>query len=197
MKRITTRISYVLLMAVAISFAACSKDGTEGPKGEQGDPGAPGPGGPAGPAGPQGDPGTANVIYSGWLDVAFEAVTDDDTGDTLAFTASIEAPKLTQEILSSGEIKVYYNWGSAAEPEVDPLPIFDIYLGGGLSITTTFYVGEIFMISNFDVSTITTANPKVRQFRYILIPGGTTARASKPIDWGNYKEVQAYLGLKD
>ena len=34
-------------------------------------------------------------------------------------------------------------------------------------------------------------------FRYILIPGGTTARTAKIIDWNNYAAVKAYLGLKD
>lgn len=194
MKRITTRISYVLLMAAAISFAACSKDGTEGPKGEQGDQGAPGPGGPAGPQGPQGDPGTANVIYSGWLDVEFEAVVD--AGDTIAFEGSIDVPKLTQEILNTGEIKVYFNGGTAAASAVFPLPMTDLFFGYLLS--TTFYLNEIYMIANFDASTgLDENNQKVQQYRYVIIPGGTTARTSKSIDWNNYKEVQAYLGLKD
>ncbi len=35
------------------------------------------------------------------------------------------------------------------------------------------------------------------QYRYILIPGGTSARMAKSINWNDYKAVQAYLGLKD
>lgn len=196
MKRITTRLSYVLLLFAAVLIASCSKDGETGPQGEQGPPGPNGPAGPAGPEGPQGDPGTANVIYSGWLDVAFTPV-KNDAGDTVAFEAAIDAPKLTNEILSTGEIKVYFNWGTAADLTVDPLPLFDIYLGGGLSITTTFSQGQIYLFSNFDMSTFTDTDGKKWQYRYILIPGGTTARMSKPVNWGNYKEVQAYLGLKD
>jgi len=39
---------------------------------------------------------------------------------------------------------------------------------------------------------------KYRQYRYILIPGSVNARVAKPaVNWNNYKEVQAYLGLKD
>jgi hypothetical protein len=130
------------------------------------------------------------------MDVAFLPEKDPDTGDTLAFTATIAAPKLTKEIVNSGEIKVYFNWGTAAAPEVDPLPLFDIYIGGGLSCTTTFYEGEIFMISNFDLSSRNnTAGVKTFQFRYILIPGGTTARQA--VNWNDYKAVKAYLGLKD
>lgn len=193
MKRITTRISYVLLLAAAVFVSSCSKDGDTGPQGEQG---PPGPAGPGGPGGPQGEPGTANVIYSDWLDVTYDAV-KNEAGDTVAFDAIISAPKLTNEILSTGEIKVYFNWGTAAEMTVDPLPLFDIYLGGGLSITTTFSAEQIYLFSNFDMSTFTDTNGKQFQYRYILIPGGQTARSSKAVNWGNYKEVQAYLGLKD
>jgi hypothetical protein len=42
------------------------------------------------------------------------------------------------------------------------------------------------------------------QFRYIIIPGGTTAlpvsvngMKSNTIDWNDYNQVKAYLGLKD
>ncbi|QEH40942.1 hypothetical protein [Chitinophaga sp. XS-30] len=191
MRRITTRILYVLLMGAMVSIASCGKDGDTGPQGEQG---PPGPTGPPGPGGAQGDPGTANVIYSGWLDVVFEPVTND-AGDTLAFSAVITAPKLTQEILNSGEIKVYINWGTATQSQIDPLPQADPFFG--TYITTTFSLTEIFMLANFDASTFTEDGAKYQQYRYILIPGGTTARTSKSVDWNNYKEVQAYLGLKD
>lgn len=197
MKRIATRIVYVSLMAVAVLFTSCSKDGPAGPAGPSGDQGAPGPGGPAGPAGAAGEPGTANVIYSAWLDVAFTPITNEAGDTVLAYSATIPAPKLTSEILSSGDVKVYFNWGTAAEPEVDPLPLFDIYLGGGFSATTTFYVGEIFVLSNFDISTVTEGTVKNFQFRYVLIPGGTTARMAKGVDWRDYKAVKVYLGIKD
>lgn len=196
MKRIATRIVYVSLVAAAIFISSCSKEGPAGPAGEPGAQGAPGPAGPAGPAGPNGAPGTANVIYSNWLDVTYTPITNE-AGDTVfAYSASITAPKLTADILNSGEVKVYINWETAAAPLVDPLPLRDLYFGE-LSITTTFSVGKIDLLSNGNVGTATENGQKVRQYRYILIPGGTTARKADGVDWNNYKAVQQYLGLKD
>jgi hypothetical protein len=33
------------------------------------------------------------------------------------------------------------------------------------------------------------------QYRYVLIPGGASVRRN--VNWNNYEEVKAYLGLKD
>jgi putative intracellular protease/amidase len=66
----------------------------------------------------------------------------------------------------------------------------------GLSISPLFYLGNIEIYSNGDISTVTQDGVKYQQYRYILIPGGTAARKVQ-IDWKNYKEVQKYLGLKD
>jgi hypothetical protein len=63
-------ITLVLLIVVAVS---CTKEGPEGPmgatgpQGRPGNTGASGTAGTAGATGAQGPPGTANVIYSGWL----------------------------------------------------------------------------------------------------------------------------------
>jgi hypothetical protein len=38
---------------------------------------------------------------------------------------------------------------------------------------------------------------KYQQYRYILIPGGAEARKAAGIDWNDYKQVKAYLHLKD
>src|SRR5215217_3270814 len=69
-----------LSLIVVTFFVACQKGdtGPAGPAGPAGAAGANGANGPQGPAGPQGDPGTANVIYSDWLDVTFEG--SDSTG---------------------------------------------------------------------------------------------------------------------
>ncbi len=47
-------------------------------------------------------PGSANVIYSPWIDVTFNAV------DTF-FEAAIDAPKIVDSIIEKGEVKVYWN----------------------------------------------------------------------------------------
>lgn len=191
------------LMAFALLVAACGKDGDTGPAGPAGPAGPQGPGGAAGPGGPQGEPGTANVIYSEWLDVAFAEDTDVvAVGDTIfTYHAAIDVPKLTAEIVSQGEVKVYWNLGTAADPTVFPLPVANlVHFGIFLNINPLFYLNTIEIGSNVDVSTgLTQGGEKVWQYRYILIPGGTAARkaAGADVDWNNYKSVQKYLNLKD
>ena len=184
----------VSLLAIALLSTQCQK-GDVGPAGPAGPAGA---AGPAGSTGPKGDTGTANVIYSPWLDVTYAPATDPNTGDTLAWTANITATKLTQAIIDRGEIKVYMNWGTQADPNVAPLPIYDVFFFG-LIINPEFSVGGIDLYASLDASTFTDAGQKYLQYRYILIPGSVpSGRLSKPVvDWNNYKEVKAYLNLKD
>src|SRR6478752_3084543 len=93
---------------ISLVFLSCTKDGPTGPAGPAGPNGAAGPSGPSGPAGPA---GTANVIYSEWLDVKYTPVRNQ-AGDTLAYVDTIPAPKLDNAILTSGSVKVYFNWGT-------------------------------------------------------------------------------------
>ena len=191
------------LMAFALLVAACGKDGDAGPAGPPGPAGPQGPGGAAGPGGPQGEPGTANVIYSDWLDVGY----GEDTvvfapGDTLfRFIGVIDAPKITNEILANSDIKVYLNLGTAAQPFVAGLPLSDFSIYGiFLTVTPVFEEGLVSLWSNVNAGTyLNDANQKEWQYRYIIIPGGTAARkaAGADVDWNNYKSVQKYLNLKD
>ena len=183
------------LAAVVLSCGACSKEGDAGPAGETG---APGPVGPAGPAGADG----AGIIYSGWLDVAYDPIVGDydDDGledDTAAYETIIPAEKLTTDILTTGEIKVFINIGTADDPVIYPLPYTDLF--AGYSINPTFAAQEIYLLATNSFQTFTDSEDgkKYQQYRYILIPGGTAARAGKKIDWNNYSEVKAYLKLKD
>ena len=185
-------IPCILFLAITVIIAGCSKDGDTGPAGPAGPAGPTGAAGAAGVPGAQGVPGTANVIYSAWLSVPFIADTFRTTGnvlDTAGFYADIAAPKLDLNMLDKGEIKVYVNFGSAAEPFVFPLP----YIGGnGLYIDVAFSLNTISIYSNGNLTPV--------PIRYFLVPGGTAARPTaggKTVDWNNYKEVQAYLGLKD
>ncbi len=191
MKKLTFQIAAVAFMAAGMLFTSCSKEGPEGPAGPAG---AAGPSGAQGPAGAKGDPGTANVIYSQWLDVTF------DEG-----IAEIEAQELTADILDGGDIKVYWNAGTAAQPLVVPVPcVFpvgflvndpeegqpDIY------IDPYYMVGLITLFSNYDLTTTTGG---ASRFRYILIPGEVQAgrKAAQEVDWNDYNAVKKYLNLKD
>src|SRR5688572_13718665 len=88
------------LVVITFIFTQCQK-GDTGPAGPAGPAGAAGAAGPAGATGPKGDTGTANVIYSPWLDVVYEADTIHNGAviDTLWWLAQITAAKLTQTIL--------------------------------------------------------------------------------------------------
>jgi hypothetical protein len=193
MKRFSNFVLPVMLLSMMIMFVACSKDG---PAGAKGDTGATGPAGGAGPAGPKGDTGVANVMYSPWFDVVFAPV-KNTAGDTLAWDVTVPIPKLTSAILTTGEVKVYLNAGTAAAPAVFPLPLTDLFaLTGVQNINMYFSIGSMYMYATDNASTfLNTSGVKVWQYRYILIPGGRPARSA--VDWNNYASVQQYLGLKD
>ncbi|RFM35638.1 collagen-like triple helix repeat-containing protein [Chitinophaga silvisoli] len=194
MKRIFCSVNAsLLLLAVALCMFSCGKDGKTGPQGD------PGPTGPAGPTGPKGDAGTANVIYSDWLTVAFLPDTihnTDGTIDTIGFYADIDIAKLDATLISTGEMKVYLNLNTPDDPVVTPLPYTNIY--SGWNILATFFTGGVELYANGDAGTWTDGNSKLRwQYRYVLVPGGTEARKAKTVDMSDYKQVKAWLGLKD
>lgn len=182
MKKLTLQSIAALLVAVLISFSSCSKEGPVGPEGPAG------PQGPQGSQGPEGDPGTANVIYSEWIDLTFEDG-----------AAEIPADALTADILNSGDIKAYWNLGDEEDPFIVPIPaVVPISLlvedpaedQPDVFIDPYYAVGSILLSCNYNFS---------GQFRYILIPGGTAARKAGPsvVDWNDYNSVKKYLNLKD
>ncbi|WP_343667423.1 collagen-like protein [Chitinophaga sp.] len=197
MKRIFCSVNAIpFLLAVAFivsSVSSCTKEGKTGPQGETGATG------PAGPAGPKGDDGTANVIYSDWLTVAFLPDTihnTDGTIDTLGYYADIDIPKLDETLISTGEMKVYLNLGSPVDPVVTALPYLNLY--SGWNIMATFFTGGVELYANGDAGTWTDgSNNKRWQYRYVLVPGGTAARKAKTVDMSDYKAVKAWLGLKN
>jgi hypothetical protein len=196
MKRLTQQMLPIMLITMTVLFIACSK---EGPAGAKGDTGAAGPAGPAGPNGPKGDSGVANVTYSAWLDVGYAPDTIH-TGaiiDTIGWFSGINAPKITNDILNRGVVKVFLNANTPAQPAVLPLPLTDLVgLTGVLNIHTIFSLGTVNLYATDNASTFTiTGGIKVWQYRYVIIPGGVAARSA--IDWNNYESVKKYLGIKD
>ncbi|HTI93049.1 MAG TPA: hypothetical protein VL727_20765 [Puia sp.] len=182
-----------IVLASAVLVFSCKK-GDTGPAGPAGPAGA---NGTAGAAGPKGDTGTANVIYSAWTDVAFQPVTTPDTVvqgrlDTLYYVGAIVAPKLTANIISKGQILVYLNAGSAADPFIYPLPYTDI-LFAGLTIQVNYVVDSIYLAANFNASTQTVSGVKVQQYRYVITPGSVPASADKK----DYNSIKNYFKLPD
>jgi hypothetical protein len=188
---------FYLLIAISLFIVSCSKQGPAGPAGPAGPQGPAGSAGAAGAQGAQGNPGTANVIYSNWIDtVKFQG--SDSTG----WFAGISAPQLVDSIINTGEIKVYLNYGSdsADNQFITPLPTVDLFLfGGSVYINPYFSPKFITLASTSDVSSYTSNNFHHFRYRYILIPGGTPAGRNPKgtINWNNYAEVKKYLGLKD
>ncbi|BAV05691.1 hypothetical protein SAMN05421788_108160 [Filimonas lacunae] len=170
MKQILMKAFGLVMIAGALTATSCKK-------------------GDAGPQGEKGDSAIANVYYSDWTDVTFGAT--DAYGE-------IDAPKLTQDVLDKGDIRVYWNFGSKSSPYIQACPS-NLYYNDSTTfiITPEFYVGTIGLQANYLglSSTTNSAGEAVRQFRYILIPGGTKARTS--INWNNYAEVKAALNIKD
>jgi len=177
------------LLAASLLIGACKK-GDPGPQGAKGDKGDSGANGATGATGGKGDPGTANVLYSDWVDLRFSL----DTASGTFFTQINEA-KVTEDLLSKGEIKVFINLGTTAQKVVSPLP----FVSGDAQIMPVYAPGVIEVDANVNASTATNSQTgqKTRQYRYVLIPGGAHVRMDKQINWNNYEEVKTYLGLKD
>jgi hypothetical protein len=133
-----------------------------------------------GDTGPKGDTGNANVVYSGWLDVSYDAVTNQ-AGDTIYyFESTIPAPKLTDSILTKGDVRVFINLGTAAQPEIVPLPYGNLifpYAKRGTIDLQAFVNGA---------DTYTQGGQKFQQYRYVLISGSVPARIAT--DYQSLKE---------
>jgi hypothetical protein len=190
-----------LMLMLVLGITSCTKEGAAGPKGDAGAAGATGATGPQGPAGNPGAPGTpANVYYSPWTDVTYAADTIHigTTVDTVGYAATINAPKLVDSIINKGTIKVYWNVNTAAAPTIVALPYFEngMLFGAPLTVNTAFQSSRILLYANYNISTFTSSNQKVFQYRYILIPGIVTGRTST-VNWDDYSQVKKYLGLKD
>ena len=146
--------------------------------------------------GDKGDTGTANVMYSPWLDVTFKVVKNTN-GDTVAWVGDIPAPKLTRTVLDSGLVKVFWNVGTAAKPFVFPLPFNDVYgLSGVQNLNLYFSVDTINLYSTEDASTYMANGAKANQFRYVIIPGGISTGRSA-VNYNNYDAVKQYFKIPD
>lgn len=186
-------LKWVLVAGIgALSFTSCQKGdtGPEGPAGPAGAPGAPGAQGPQGPA------GTANVFYSTWLNVGMEGIDTSADGNTILYAGAIDAPRVNNAVLNTGTVHTYLNINTQDDPVVisfptqffDPLGADAILFDGGIQFNSF----------NQDLSTgLTQQGDTVLQYRYVVIPGGVPARVKSDIDWKDYKQVKAYLGIKD
>lgn len=137
-----------------------------------------------GDTGPKGDTGVANAIYSAWTNVTFSGAVLQ-TGDTVT-TATINAPKITKDVLDKAEIKVYANLGTAAAPNVVPIPYLDLIYGFWINIDY-IEVGKIHLMSNVNATL---------PYRYLIITGSVPARVAA-VNWNDYNAVKKLYNIPD
>ncbi|HEY1199394.1 MAG TPA: hypothetical protein VGE79_00360, partial [Niastella sp.] len=87
------------------------------------------------------------------------------------------------EVLDKAEIKVYANIGTAAAPDIIPIP----YFNGLFLINVDYEVGKINLVSNGDGSA---------PYRYIIITGSVPA-ARSAVNWNDYNAVKQYFKIPD
>jgi hypothetical protein len=180
-------LSFIVITFLSVS---CTKEGPEGPVGAQGPQGPAGTTGANGAAGAngangaQGPPGTANVIYSGWIasPTTFGvAGWFDSTISTIGVVsrANLAAPSMTQAILDQGLTMVYHTFAAApAVPtggaNAQALP-YNVGIGGGNFVEVNYRpaVGRIIVfLHNVLPGTGGFGFLAGHYFRYIIIPGG-------------------------
>jgi hypothetical protein len=141
----------------------------------------------------QGQSGTANVMYSGWL---YASNFRDTTADNSALhAADIVAPKLTTDILNSGQVQVYFTFGGG----VYTLP-YTSYAGGKLSTLSYWPRLGHFIITRFTADNSNgVALSTLLQYRYIIIPGGVNVTAIKNnhLNLNDYDAVKKYFRIQD
>jgi Collagen triple helix repeat (20 copies) len=180
------------ILAILFITVSCTKEGPEGPvgaQGPQGPPGTPGANGAAGSTGAtgqQGPPGTANVIYSGWIasPTTFGVAGWFDTSITTLGTvsrANFSAPSMTQAILDQGLTMVYHTFVSGGGSptggaNAQSLP-YNVGIGGGNFVEVNYRpaVGRVFVyLHNVLPGTGGFGFLAGHYFRYIIIPGGVS-----------------------
>jgi hypothetical protein len=161
----TTFFTAILIFA----FTACS-DGDPGPTGPQGPQGEQGTQGTQGPGGEKGDPGTANVIYSEWMDVEWNGANDPNYK-----TMKIPEPMITSEFLEKGGVSLFFIRVISGETTlVVPVP----YQQGSVYLTSVAQI--ISGVSTLGLIALTQDGSSFSEdqfagleVRYVLIPGGT------------------------
>lgn len=170
---------FTLLLLAIFTISCSSDDGTDGTNGVDGK---------------QGVAGTANVIYSAWLTAPTAAAETVD--GTSGMSTTLNAPELTDDILSKGTVLVYVSFGSGTFS----LP-YTSTAGGFVNTITAVSTLKKIKLFRFRHDQGGTVNlPTSLSWRYILIPGGVAAATSKTVkqDYSkmSYEEVCAHFNIQ-
>lgn len=192
----------ILMLILILAFAGCSKDGDPGPQGPQGqagadgtagEPGEPGTTGAQGPQGPQGETGSANVIYSPWMNLVW-----NDVNEPRHKRMIINVPELDLAMWRTGVILMYWQFNNGTTP---PLPYYHLNVISGSMISSREFVirgsNTIWVDFRKYTSDIVPSDYSGK-IRYVLIPGGVpTGRLSTSVDHSDYEAVKEFYNLPD
>ncbi len=193
MKKVIKITSALLVSFLIFSCSAEDGDiGPQGPQGPQGEQGANGVNGVDGAQGEQGDPGTANVIYSDWIERNFivGVAAESNLMGLDVFNAS-ELNSDTDVVLvygrkTSGSNSDAYGvyqlpYNLSAQNEYYGFGLFEATGGTSIQVRVSSTDGGTNLFTFFD------------DFRYVIIPGGqaASARGLKAYDYKamSYEEI--------
>ncbi len=189
-------IFYLLWIGLFLSVITSScEDGPEGPQGPAGEQGLQG---EQGPKGDEGDPGTANVLYSDWINfntATWRMVTEFSRVTQLY---DIEESQITDEVMNSGLVMVYIKFGGSPNPR--PLPMTG-YINTSTKEQLIWYrlaLGKIILVfhnlnDNANPGTFGSGN----QYRYVIIPGGTPLSTNGRIGKMSYEDICKWYGIPE
>ncbi|WP_109301561.1 hypothetical protein [Aquimarina sp. AU474] len=174
----STRLIIILILSILITSCE-GEDGEIGPEGLQGEQGLPG------------ETGTANVIYSEWIDTEFG---DNITNINVAF--EFDAPEINTNILNSGTILVYgRTFDTTNGVRVYQLPLT---VGVGSSRLSYLFIVSTGKIEiRINSSEVIGNNDFIQQYRYVIIPGGESATSSVNHSKMSYQEIANKFTIKD
>jgi hypothetical protein len=183
-----TPVTKFLTAIVIILLTACS-DGDPGPTGQQGPQGEQG---AQGPEGEKGATGTANVIYSEWMDIEWNSANDPNYK-----TMSIPEPMITSEFLEKGGVSLFFlRVVSGDVTLVVPIP----YQQASVYLTSVAQIksGESavgLMAMTLDGSSFSEDLFEGVEIRYVLIPGGTFTAGGRASY--SYESLQNLYNIPD
>lgn len=188
--RFSVNMLITALAVFALLFSAC--EGPEGPTGPAG------PQGEQGPQGPEGPEGTANVIYSDWIQ--FDESNWSESYSLFGQTRReypVQVSDLSQDILDQGTVAVYVRFAGTPE-KINSLPVITPISGFDNQVLDFELELESIVMAFFNVvdedsdpDTIGSQN----EFRYVIIPGGTSANKAVTPDMSDYQAVVEYYGI--
>ena len=183
-----------LLILLLFSFPLLV--GCEGPQGPQG------PEGPEGPVGPAGEKGTANVVYSSWIDVTW------DGGGAYGRYMNISESRVTEDFLNTGAIQMYLKFENSNGSFITPLSFIDgnheLHCFAALSSDpqqpSNGIILQLDHVAGQPIEQNAIDYFADQEVRYVLIPGGVAAKSMMSIEEIKempYHMIKKHFGIRD